>query len=181
MISFKSKIAKALLKYFFLNPKDELFVNEIVRKLKVDKRNLVKKIKEIENEGLLKSQARGNLKVYSIDQSYPLYEEYKKIVFKTVGVEVRLKNVVQKIPGIKKVILFGSYAKNTMDFHSDIDILIIGEYKVIDLQKEINKLQRETGREINVVNMDEKDFKQRKQNKDPFLRTVLEEKYIEVI
>jgi len=50
MISLKSKITRKLLNYFFLNPKESLYVNELSRNLALDKRNLVKKIKELETE-----------------------------------------------------------------------------------------------------------------------------------
>ena len=83
MISLRSEITKKLLNYFFLNPHESLYVNELVKKLHLDKRNLVKKIKELEKEGVLKSQTRGNLRLYSVNQDYPLYDEYRKIVIKT--------------------------------------------------------------------------------------------------
>jgi len=63
MISLRSKIAKELLNYFFINPDDRVYINELSRNLKVDKRNLVKKLKELETEGILKSENRGNLKI----------------------------------------------------------------------------------------------------------------------
>ncbi|MFH1665661.1 MAG: nucleotidyltransferase domain-containing protein [Candidatus Omnitrophota bacterium] len=181
MISMRSKITKVLLNYFFLNPGESLFVNEIARKLDLDKRNLVKKLKEFEEEGILASETRGNQKIYSINRLYPLYEEYRKIVFKTIGIENKLKTMVKQVKGIEKVYLFGSYAKDAMDTHSDIDLLVVGDHKIMALQKEISKLQKETGREINVVNMDKKEFENRKKKNDPFIETVFKEKHIEVI
>ena len=50
MISLKSKVTKKILNYFFINPHENLYVNEISRKLQLDKRNLVKKIKELESK-----------------------------------------------------------------------------------------------------------------------------------
>jgi len=72
MISLKSEITQKVLNYFFLNPQENLYVNELARKLSLDKRNLVKKIRELEKEGLLISQQRGNLKLYSININFPL-------------------------------------------------------------------------------------------------------------
>ena len=46
MISLRSEITKKLLNYFFINPHESLYVNEMSQKLQLDKRNLVKKIKE---------------------------------------------------------------------------------------------------------------------------------------
>ena len=68
MISLKSEITKKILNYFFINPDDGLYVNELSRKLNLDKRNLVRKLRELETTGLLKSTLRGNLKIYSIDR-----------------------------------------------------------------------------------------------------------------
>lgn len=181
MISMRSKITKVLLNYFFLNPEESLFVNEISRKLDLDKRNLVKKLKELEEAGIMVSETSGNQKIYSMNRLYPLYEEYRKIVFKTIGIESKLKSMLKQVMGIEKVYLFGSYAKDAMEVHSDIDLLVIGDHSIMDLQKEISKLQKETGREINVINMDRKEFENRKKKKDFFIETVFKEKNIEVI
>lgn len=181
MISMRSKITKELLNYFFLHPEDSLFVNEISRKLYLDKRNLVKKLKELEKEGIFKSESKGNQKIYSIDRSFPLYNEYEQIVFKTIGIENKLRDILKKVEGVEKAYLFGSYAKNELDTHSDIDLLVIGEHKVVLLQKQINKLQKQIDREINIVNMDKKEFNNRKKRKDTFIKTILKEKYIEVM
>ncbi|MBU2568161.1 MAG: hypothetical protein KJ967_05270 [Elusimicrobia bacterium] len=91
MISLKSGITRKLLNYFFINPKDGFYVNELSRKLVLDKRNLIKKIRELETEGILKSYVRGNLKIYSINRNYPLYNEYRRIVIKTLGFENALR------------------------------------------------------------------------------------------
>lgn len=181
MISLRSDITRKLLNYFFINPQETLYVNELSRKLQLDKRNLVKKIRELEKEGILKSQSRGNLKLYSINQDYPLYDEYRRIVMKTLGLEESLKRILKKTKGIKGAYIYGSYAKNKMDVHSDIDLLIIGNQDIVRLQRKLNKLQKEINREINVINMDEHEFKKRIKDKDPFVSEVLKQKNIRII
>lgn len=180
MISLKSKITKKLLSYFFLNPGESLYVNELARNLALDKRNLVKKIKELETEKLLKSQDRGNLKLYSINKDYPLYNEYRQIVLKTIGFEENLKNAIKDVEGIKGAYIYGSYAKDKMDAHSDIDLLVVGNQSITSLQKNLNELQKATNREINVVNMDEKEFKKKIKNKDPFITGILKNKHLKI-
>jgi len=86
MISLRSEITKALLNYFFINPAGRVYVNELSRNLEIDKRNLVRKLKELEKEGILQSESRGNLKLYSINRNYPLYREYRKILLVASGV-----------------------------------------------------------------------------------------------
>lgn len=180
MIPFKSEITIALLNYFFLNPEESLYINELARKLNLDKRNLVKKIRELEKEGLLKSKARGNLKLYSLNTHYPLLGEIRNIFLKTAGIENKLRTILNNLSGVKEAYIYGSYAQNKMAAHSDIDLLIIGHHKIIPLQKQLNKLQKELDREINTVNMDEIEFVKRWHNKDPFILEILKKKHIEL-
>lgn len=180
MISLKSEISQKVLNYFFLNPQESLYVNELARKLSLDKRNLVKKIRELEEEGILISRQRGNLKLYSVNDKFPLYKEYKSIVLKTLGFEEQLKTALKEVPGIEKAYIYGSYAENKMGAHSDIDLLVIGEHRIVNLQKKISLLQRELDREINVVNMSKNEFKRRRKKKDPFIANIFK-KTIEII
>ena len=181
MISLRSELTKKLLNYFFINPHESLYINALSRKLNLDKRNLVKKLKELEKNGILKSQTRGNLKLYSINKNYPLYNEYKKIFLKTIGLEDKLKKIMNDVAGVKEAYIYGSYAKDKMDVHSDIDLLVIGDHKIISLQKKLNNLQKEIDREINSVNMDEREYKRRIKNKDFFILEVFNKKYIKLI
>lgn len=181
MISLKSNLTKKLLSYLFINPHEKLYVNELSRKLDLDKRNLVKKIKELEGEGILISESRGNLKLYSINKNFPLYKEYKNIILKTIGVENKLKEIIQKVVGIKTAYIYGSYAKDKMDTHSDIDLLIVGNHDILQLQSRLNKLQREIDREINVVNMEKKELESRIKKGDHFIKEILNKKHIKLI
>lgn len=181
MISLRSKVTKKILNYFFINPHENLYVNELLRKLHLDKRNLVKKIRQLEAEGILAHETIGNLKLYSINKEYPLYDEYRKIIMATIGFEERLRRSLKHMKGIKEAYIYGSYAKDTMDAHSDIDLLVVGDEGAITLQKRLSKLQKEFGREINAVNMDEAEFKRRVKGKDSFIIGLLKQKHIRII
>jgi predicted nucleotidyltransferase len=181
MIPLRSEITRKLLDYFFINPHESLYINELSRKLNLDKRNLVKKIRQLENEGILKSVSRGNLKLYSINTGYSFYKEIRKIFLKTIGLEGKLKKAVEGIKGIKEAYIYGSYARNKMEAHSDIDILVIGSHSIAQLQKELNRLQKETDREINTVNMDESEYRKRIRNTDPFILDILKKEHIKII
>jgi predicted nucleotidyltransferase len=180
MFSLRSKVTRKVLTFFFTNPHQDLYVNEMAVLLGVDKRNLVKKLRELESLGLMRSEARGNLRLYSMNPSYPLYREYKRIFQKTVGIEARLRGVVSTTLGVKQALIYGSYARDAMQTHSDIDILVIGDHSVVSLQKELNKIQSEIEREVNCVHMNEDEFRRREEAEDPFLRDVLAHPTIEL-
>lgn len=85
-----------------------------------------KELIALEKEGLFSSSRQGNLLYYSLNKEYPLYNEIKTIVFKTVGIQGALSQVLMDIKGIEAAFIYGSYAKNTSHAKSDIDLFILG-------------------------------------------------------
>ena len=181
MLPLRSVVTKKILTYFFANPDARLYVNELSRKLALDKRNCVKKIRELEQEGIITHETRGNLKLYSINQDYALYKEYKKIVMATFGVEGELRKLLAEVKNIKAAYIYGSYAHDAMDAHSDIDVLVVGSASAIAVQKRIHAFQAAIDREINVTVMDEADFERRSKAGDPFVTGVLKKAPIRLI
>jgi len=181
MISLRSQVARKVLGFLILNPQETLYVNELSRKLALDKRNLVKKLRELEREGLLRSERRGNLRLYGVNPEFALYQEYRKIILKTIGVEERLREILRETPGIKEAYIYGSYAQDSMSAHSDLDLLVVGDHEIKVLQSKINYLQREIGREINSVNISEVDYKERIDMNEPFIAGILSGKAIRLV
>jgi predicted transcriptional regulator with HTH domain len=101
----KSRLRQNILSYFFTNPTARLYLREIAAILKVDPGNLSKEFNRLEKEGIFVSERRGNQKYFYLNKDYPLYQELKSIIFKTVGVEGRLRPF-QKNSGGKR------YGKN---------------------------------------------------------------------
>ncbi len=178
MIALRSKVTQKVLNYFFLNPHESLHINELARTLGLDKRNLVKKLRELEKIGILKSEKKANLRLFSLDRKFPLFKEYKKIILKTVGIEDRLRKITSEVPGISKAYIYGSYARDKMNPHSDIDVLVVGNHEIRSLQKKIISLKHEINREINCVNISEEEFRKRIETKDPFLSEIFKKKTI---
>ena len=171
MISLRSKITQNVLSYLFLHPGQTFYLNELARQLKVDSGNLTRKLNELTTEGILQSEVRGNLKYFGLNSKFPLLDEYRRIVQKTVGVEVMLKEALEKVDGVKQAYLYGSYAANRMDSSSDIDVLVIETHESIALQREIVQVQKRIGREINCTGMTEIEFSRRR-GRDPLLKSI---------
>ena len=181
MISLRSKVTIKLLDYYFLNPEAQVYINELARILDLDPKNTETKLKELEREGLFKSEFRGKQRYFFLAKDNPVLEHYRQIFLRTYGIEKRLKDMMGNIKGLKEAYLFGSYASNTMDSSSDIDLLAIGTHSVLELQRAIVKLQKDTGREFNVINLSLKEFDKKKKDKDPFITGVLKTKIIRLI
>ena len=171
MLSLRSKISQKVLNYFMLQQGVERYVSDLARSLQVENGNLTRKLTELEKEGILKSRLQGNQRYYSLNKSFPLLKEYKNIVLKTS---------LGKISGIKKAIIFGSYAQDKMDSHSDIDLLVIGEHSTIEFQKAVADVQKFIQRDINAVSMSLEEYTEKKKN-DPFLKSIETKKSVKII
>ena len=181
MISLRSKVTIKLLDYYFLNPEAQVYINELARILGLDPKNTETKLKELEKEGLFKSEFRGKQRYFFLAKDNPILEHYRQIFLRTYGIEKRLKDMIGNIKGLKEVYLFGSYASSKMDSSSDIDLLAIGKHSILELQRIIVKLQKDTGREFNVINLSPKEFEEKKKDKNSFINNVLKTKTIRLV
>ena len=80
MISLRSKVTIKILNYFFINPDARHYINELARILNLDPKNVDTKLKELEKEGLLKSEFSGKQRYFYLSKKYPLLKEYRQIV-----------------------------------------------------------------------------------------------------
>lgn len=181
MIQFRSKITIKLLNYYFLNPEKKHYINELAKKLDLDPGNLFRKLKELESEGILISENQGNQKYYGLNKEYPLLKELKKIYQAKYELVNFLKEKLLPLNGLKEAYVFGSYASDSLQQESDIDILLIGNHSSINAKKLILPIQNDIGREINVVDMTPKEFKEKKRKKDEFIKNIFSEKTIKIL
>ena len=114
-----------------------------------------------EKEGLLIKDKKGNLSVYQVNKRYPFLPELKKIFKKSFGIEIILREKLKGIKGLKMAVIFGSYAKDKLSAESDIDLLLIGSHDSLEAIKKILDMEEQFGREINIVDMTEKEFEKK--------------------
>jgi predicted nucleotidyltransferase len=181
MISLRSKITTKILDYYFLNPDSQHYINELARLLELDPKNTETKLKEMEKDGLFKSEFRGKQRYFFLAKNNPVLKHYRQIFLKTYGIEKRLKDMISNIKGLKEAYLFGSYANNKMDSSSDIDILAVGSHSTLELQKGIARLQKDIGREFNVKNLSSEEFAKKTKTKDPFIAGIFKTKTIRIV
>lgn len=181
MFEINSKVEIEILGYFFLNQNARNYINELAKILECNPANLDKKLKELEEEGVLESKREGNQKYYFLNKKYPLLKEVKKIFEVKYGLREQLRKELNKVSNIKEAYIFGSFAKGKFKNKSDIDLLLVGAHSAIDVARVLSKIQKTRQREINTINMTQKDFLQKKKKHDEFLENIFDNQVIKVI
>lgn len=181
MWNLRSKLRRELFAYYFTNPGAGHHLRELAGLLDADPGNLSRELSRLENQGLFSSERRGRQKYFYLNRRYPLYEELRRIVFKTVGAVGKLRDELEQIRGIREAHLYGSFARDQQDAASDIDLLIIGKPNAEELEEIVRKLERRLHRELNYTVMSPEEFKARRAAKDAFLADIWKHARISLI
>jgi len=169
----KSKTRKAILQLYFSNPKKKYYLRELEKILHFPVQNIRRELISLEKNGIFKREKSGNQVYYFLNMESPIYSDIRNIVSKTIGIENQLRDALSGIGGIKKAFIFGSFANGTQDALSDIDIMVVGDINEDALIEKISKLESKFEREINYHIYSEKEFEERKKEKDSFISKIL--------
>lgn len=180
-LQLRSKARQQLLAYYFTNPTARHHLRDLAERLSVDPSNLSKELGRLERDGLFRSEVSGRQKYFQLNRKYPLFDELRKIVAKTIGAAPLITQSLKRIEGIEEAYLYGSFARNQQDAASDIDVLVIGVPREQVLAQAMRRLERQLGREINYTVLTPKEFESRRARKDAFLEDVWHNKRVPLI
>lgn len=172
---FHSKTRRDLLALFFTNPEARYYVRQLQSMLKGSVGTLHRELRYLEDSGALRSETEGNRRFYSANPDYPLFNELKAIVAKTIGVEGSLREALRKISGIRLAFVYGSFAAGKEAARSDIDLFLVGRFDEDILNKKLRALETHLAREVNYTSMSQEEFEEEQKGKSAFLKTVLGE------
>jgi predicted nucleotidyltransferase len=181
VLELRSKARQRLLAYYFANPTARRHLRDLADRLSVDPSNLSKELGRLERDGLFQSEVSGRQKYFELNREYPLFNEVRSIVAKTIGAVPLIAQCLRKIEGIDEAYLYGSFARNQQDAGSDIDVLVIGVPGNELLAESVRKLEKQLGREINYTVLTRRELESRRERKDAFLEDVWHNKRVSLI
>jgi DNA-binding transcriptional ArsR family regulator len=74
----------------FTQPESSLYFGEIATRTAEDRGNISRELRSLEGIGLLTSRKEGNLKYYSLNRGFMLYDELRSMIRKMRGAEGKL-------------------------------------------------------------------------------------------
>lgn len=178
---FGSRMRARILGWFFAHVDEEFFVRQLAPILKEDPTNLSRELALLEDLGILVSSRKGNLKNFKVNKECSFYDDLRGLVLKTTGVVGQLKEGLAGIKGISLAFVYGSFAAGTERADSDVDLLVIGKIKLDILDEVLQTLEKRLGRTINYVVYSPKEFKEKFDGGDGFIRDVMKSRRIKLL
>ncbi len=172
--------SKAVLLGKILDSKHAFSVSELARFSSLPKATVSRIVKDWEEAGLVSIEFQGRNKLAKINSKFYLLPEIKKIFKKAANFQApliaKLKRIVEKKPGIKAAVVFGSRARGDFSSSSDLDILVCTEKESAETEalfEDFAKATSKTGVMFSPVFLDSGEIWSRLVEKDQFILNVL--------
>jgi len=152
--------------------KEGLSISDLAEKTKLTKMTISKTIRKLEEDRIVKSKIKGNLKLSYLNDEIRYADDIKDVFKWENSIDEELTKIVaeeisKKYKNALSIILFGSRARKEERIDSDFDIMIImpeGKKKV--------KSDVIQGLTISIFLINKDEFKKRLKEKDPLISNV---------
>ena len=172
-----TKTQQRVLSLLFGKPDKSFYTNEIVRHANMGRGTITRELEKMVSSGLLTVSRAGNQQHYQANSSCPIYIELLGIVRKTFGIADVLKQALLQIDGkLELAFVYGSVAKGTETYGSDIDLMLIGsELNYNEVIELLMPAEESLQREINPTLFTAEEFQVRLKDGQSFLQRVMDQ------
>jgi DNA-binding transcriptional ArsR family regulator len=142
----------------FLNPEQRAYLRELAEETGSSPSHIKEELSNLTEAGLLKSQKKGRLILYSANQKHALYDELHSMVQKALGMDAIVDSIIMRLGNLQAAYVVGDYAagKDT----GIIDIVLLGSIDQGNLDDLTRKTERYIERKIRTLVMTVKEFEE---------------------
>ena len=120
-----SKTRLRLLLRFFISQANRGYLNGLAKETGESTNSIRKELNHLQLAGYLEKLKVNNKVEYRANTKHPLFEVLQKVVYKHLGLEDVVENVLKRMGNVEKIILVGDYAQgNDSGF---IEVFLIGK------------------------------------------------------
>jgi DNA-binding transcriptional ArsR family regulator len=139
-----------LLSLLLLNSHQPVYAAELAKHFGVRPSTLQRDLARFTQAGILKMTRSGNRTYFQANEECPVYPELRGLLIKTSGlVDVLHGELAPLASKITVAAVYGSIASGTETSGSDVDLLVIGSVKMIELSPLLAKATGTLRRQIN--------------------------------
>jgi len=163
-----------VLRLLLLNEEKRYYQREIAELAGLPVRAVQREGARLTEIGLLRRIEDGNRVYFQANAACPIFAELKRILLKTVALELLLSEPLAREGQIEVAFIYGSYAADRETATSDVDLFVIGSISSRQLSAALRPVQTEVQREFSYHLVSPEEFRERLSRNDGFLRNVIE-------
>jgi predicted nucleotidyltransferase len=167
-------VRAGILSAVLLEPRRWWFLTELARHLDAAPSSLQRELESLVDSGILERRQDGRRVYFRANTGSPVFADLRGLVEKTAGIVPALARALSPFDDrIELAFLYGSIASGQERASSDVDLMIVGSVKQIDLVPVLRKLEDRFRREVNATLYSPREFRGKLAAGDHFLRSVL--------
>jgi DNA-binding transcriptional ArsR family regulator len=152
---FRSRHQADLLAWILLHPSEEYTLTDLAKRIGVPLNTLHREVQRLTDAGLLTSRSVGRSRLLSANPSNRATAPLAKLLELTFGPLVVIGEEFADVPGIDRVIIFGSWAERYSGTvgqpPNDVDVLVIGSPVRADIYDAADAAADRLGMQVNPV------------------------------
>ncbi len=142
-----SKTRLRLLIKFFISQANRGYLNGLATEMGESTNSIRKELNHLQGAGYLDKIKVDNKIEYKANTKHPLFEVMQKVVFKHLGLEDVVENVLDRMGNVNQIILVGDYAKGNDS--GLIEVFLIGNDLNMEYITQLeNKIEKLIGRKV---------------------------------
>lgn len=159
----------------FGQPERSFFTKELIDTTGAGSGAVQRELRRLLESGLIRQRLVGNQKHYQAATDTPVFDELRGLIGKTIGVPALLREALARLSEVLPLaLLYGSTARGSATAHSDIDVLLVSDSLTLEqVYDALASAEKRLGRPINPTLYTPAEFRQRIENRNPFITRLL--------
>lgn len=155
-------------------PEKWWYLRELAQRVKKTPSSIQRELSMFAANGLLETKRDGNRLYFKAATDTPIFAPLRDLLNKTVGPLTALREAIEPFASdIAFAFVYGSVAKGKERANSDVDLLIVGDVRLMELVRVLKPLEQDFGREFNPKCYAAAEFVSKFRNGNHFLNSVI--------
>ncbi|MFA6466335.1 MAG: winged helix-turn-helix domain-containing protein [Patescibacteria group bacterium] len=174
-----SSVARTkILKFFCVHAQERFFVRELSRALNLQLNSIRRELANLEKFGFLKSEEENGKKYYYTNQDFPLFNEIKNLVFKSLVLEeMTIAGKMSQILGLKLLVFTGVLTGSL----AATDVLIVGNVNKSKFDSYLKKIADGLPEDLRYTFLSVKEYLYRIDVTDKFVYNIWANNHVVVV
>jgi predicted nucleotidyltransferase len=170
---FRSEMQVRLLALLLLQSERSWTLQELASALDSPASSVHRELGRAEGAGIVVRDAQVRPHRFAAATGEPMTEPLAVLLRQTVGLEQRLRTILER-PGVEAAVIHGSWAAGGRRPDSDVDVLVVGAADLRELRRAVRPIAKEAGRRIDLTVLSPEEFRRLRADGSSFVRGLLE-------
>ncbi len=171
------KTRRNVLSLLFGRPDERFYMRQVARMTGASVAAVQHELARLTTAQLVVRTPEGKQVYYRANTESPVFNEIRGLMDKTVGAVAVVRSTLSGLAGEGRIdiaFIYGSVASGTYDALSDVDVMIIGKIKLLEIIPALRVAQDRLGREINSTIYPGEELRMRLTDREHFVTQVMD-------